>query len=169
MSANNVTHHEVNVDSFATIQSSSPQGLTENFKHPFRRFLYDYNAEIGEFFAMMIFSTVGSSNLAQILFRVPHSEGSMDISIVTGRGCALILAATIAVGTSGGHINPARDFGPRLFILTAGWRDMFKVYNHYFYVLLLSPIVDCIAAQDLYDYLVVLASIKRKGDRIGHR
>ncbi|KAJ1954584.1 hypothetical protein EC988_002353 [Linderina pennispora] len=238
MSANNVVYHEVNIGSFTTIQPSSSQGLTENLKHPvvyeeipelmsrptgwFRRFLYDYNAEIGEFFAMTVFNTVGSSNLAQIL-------------IATGWGCALILAATVAVGTSGGHlnpaittdkavfgyypwkrvpgmvfaqtfgcfvgalfvwlyytpcdlfltvgfvrtlasarqlsliaINPAHDFGHRLFILIAGWRDTFKVYSHYFYVPLLSPIVGGIATQGLYNYLVIPTSIKRKEDRIGY-
>ncbi|KAI8319565.1 aquaporin-like protein [Martensiomyces pterosporus] len=309
------THHEVRIGSFQTTESSLSQtpphtseakaasiregdvyeaealAATEDPNRPsnwFRRLVYDWNAEVGEFLAMLVFVFIGCCITAECVFRLPHSAGSMDISICFGWGCALVGAAMVAGPTSGGHlnpavtigkavfghypwkrvpgmvfaqtlgcfvgafftwcyyhpmfsvvdgghrmsvgpkatsfifviqpvtsgiftntnlffneammtfcmlfmvhfcgdsrihkdvtaipiilgllltgvllggsqisaigINPARDFGPRLFILIAGWRDTFSIHNYNFYVPLLSPIVGGIAAQGVYDYLIV--------------
>ncbi|KAJ1940955.1 hypothetical protein FBU59_003651 [Linderina macrospora] len=99
------------------------------------------------------------------------ADKRMTASTTTG---PLMLGFMLAAVLYGGAninpigINPARDFGPRLFILMAGWRDTFSAYNYYFYIPLLSPIVGGIAAQGLYDYLMIPTSIKRKEDRVGH-
>ncbi|XP_071385326.1 aquaporin-10a [Centroberyx affinis] len=42
----------------------------------------------------------------------------------------------------GGAINPARDLGPRLFTLTAGWgKEVFTCYNYWFWVPLVAPLI----------------------------
>ncbi|XP_062311614.1 aquaporin-10a, partial [Osmerus eperlanus] len=42
----------------------------------------------------------------------------------------------------GGAINPARDLGPRLFTLSAGWgTEVFTCYNYWFWVPLVAPLL----------------------------
>ncbi|KAM6909606.1 aquaporin-10a [Xenentodon cancila] len=57
------------------------------------------------------------------------------------------IVAVIVLGISmsmsancGAAINPARDLGPRLFTLTAGWgTEVFTCYNYWFWVPLVAP------------------------------
>ncbi|XP_032412160.1 aquaporin-10-like [Xiphophorus hellerii] len=59
------------------------------------------------------------------------------------------IVATIVLGISmsmsancGAAINPARDLGPRLFTLTAGWgTEVFTCYNYWFWVPLVAPLI----------------------------
>ncbi|MEQ2157944.1 hypothetical protein GOODEAATRI_007046 [Goodea atripinnis] len=59
------------------------------------------------------------------------------------------IVATIVLGISmsmsancGAAINPARDLGPRLLTLTAGWgTEVFTCYNYWFWVPLLAPLI----------------------------
>ncbi|KAJ3597286.1 hypothetical protein NHX12_000814 [Muraenolepis orangiensis] len=59
------------------------------------------------------------------------------------------IVATIVLGIAmsmsancGGAINPARDLGPRLFTLTAGWGvEVFTCYNYWFWVPLVAPMI----------------------------
>ncbi|KAE9054198.1 hypothetical protein PF005_g33248, partial [Phytophthora fragariae] len=50
--------------------------------------------------------------------------------------CLLIWALGMAFGMNTGYaINPARDFGPRLFTCLAGWgTKVFTLRNHYFWI-----------------------------------
>ncbi|KAJ1928256.1 hypothetical protein FBU59_007146, partial [Linderina macrospora] len=265
----------------------------------FRRFLYVFNAEVAEFVALAIFIFLGSSINTQIILRQPSSDGSHDLTMALGWGCAVIGAVVMTCASSGSHINPAmtvslavfghfpwrrvptmvlaqclgcfagaflnwlyyfpawdlfdgghrvstgpkgtgfafvaqpsaegiytnanlffnealmsfiliffiyfvidkrmtlsattgalliglfvaaivlagdqyvantalnpaRDFGPRVFIYIAGWRDTFSVHNHFFYVPLIAPFVGAIAARGVYDYLIVSEEDKPKNIR----
>ncbi|XP_012721291.2 aquaporin-10 [Fundulus heteroclitus] len=59
------------------------------------------------------------------------------------------IVATIVLGISmsmsancGAAINPARDLGPRLFTLTAGWgTEVFTCKNYWFWVPLVAPLI----------------------------
>ncbi|XP_007556187.2 aquaporin-10-like [Poecilia latipinna] len=59
------------------------------------------------------------------------------------------IVATIVLGISmsmsancGAAINPARDLGPRLFTLTAGWgTEVFTCYNYWFWVPIVAPLI----------------------------
>lgn len=45
-------------------------------------------------------------------------------------------------GNCGAAINPARDLGPRLLTLTAGWgTEVFTCYNYWFWVPLVAPLI----------------------------
>ncbi|KAM9852096.1 aquaporin-10a [Aulostomus maculatus] len=60
-----------------------------------------------------------------------------------------VIVAVIVLGISmsmsancGAAINPARDLGPRLFTLTAGWGvEVFTCYNYWFWVPLVAPLI----------------------------
>ncbi|XP_038146110.1 aquaporin-10-like [Cyprinodon tularosa] len=68
------------------------------------------------------------------------------------------IVATIVLGIGismsancGAAINPARDLGPRLFTLTAGWgTEVFTCYNYWFWVPLVAPLIGGPLASLLY-------------------
>lgn len=64
----------------------------------------------------------------------------------------LVVAIGMAFGMNTGYaINPARDFGPRLFACFAGYEDMLMSRGLvYFWVPLLAPCVGCIMGAGLY-------------------
>uniref|UniRef100_A0A672Z000 Aquaporin 10a n=1 Tax=Sphaeramia orbicularis TaxID=375764 RepID=A0A672Z000_9TELE len=68
------------------------------------------------------------------------------------------IVAVIVLGISmsmsancGAAINPARDLGPRLFTLTAGWgTEVFKCYNYWFWVPLVAPLIGGVLGTFMY-------------------
>lgn len=68
----------------------------------------------------------------------------------------LIMAIGMAFGMNTGYaINPARDFGPRLFTCLAGWgTKVFTVRDHYFWIPLVAPLLGGVTGGGLYKVLV---------------
>ncbi|XP_061572833.1 aquaporin-10a [Cololabis saira] len=68
------------------------------------------------------------------------------------------IVAVIVLGISmsmsancGAAINPARDLGPRLFTLTAGWgTEVFTCFNYWFWVPLVAPLLGGILGSFMY-------------------
>ncbi|TKS82069.1 Phospholipid-transporting ATPase ID [Collichthys lucidus] len=68
------------------------------------------------------------------------------------------IVAVIVLGISmsmsancGAAINPARDLGPRLFTLTAGWgTEVFTCYNYWFWVPLVAPPIGGVIGSFMY-------------------
>ncbi|XP_076826231.1 aquaporin-10a [Brachyhypopomus gauderio] len=68
------------------------------------------------------------------------------------------IVATVVLGISmsmssncGGAINPARDLGPRLFTLTAGWgTEVFTCFDYFFWVPLVAPMIGGLIGCFLY-------------------
>uniref|UniRef100_A0A671X564 Aquaporin 10a n=1 Tax=Sparus aurata TaxID=8175 RepID=A0A671X564_SPAAU len=54
-------------------------------------------------------------------------------------------------GNCGAAINPARDLGPRLFTLTAGWgTEVFTCYDYWFWVPLVAPPIGGVMGTFMY-------------------
>ncbi|CAG7942732.1 unnamed protein product [Penicillium salamii] len=67
----------------------------------------------------------------------------------------LLLMIGAALGWQTGYaINPARDFGPRLFSAILYGREVFSAANYYFVVPLFAPIIGCIVGAATYDSLL---------------
>ncbi|CAK6960710.1 aquaporin-10a [Scomber scombrus] len=72
------------------------------------------------------------------------------------------IVAVIVLGISmsmsancGGAINPARDLGPRLFTLTAGWGiEVFTCYNYWFWVPLVAPPIGGVLGSLMYLFFI---------------
>ncbi|XP_023117619.1 aquaporin-10a [Amphiprion ocellaris] len=64
----------------------------------------------------------------------------------------IILGISISMSANcGAAINPARDLGPRLFTLTAGWgTEVFTCYNYWFWVPLVAPNVGAVLGSFIY-------------------
>jgi glycerol uptake facilitator protein len=69
----------------------------------------------------------------------------------------IVLAVGISFGANSGYaINPARDFGPRLFAWIAGWGKIampgdYGWINTYFWIPILAPLVGAVLAVPAYD------------------
>eukprot|EP00126_Sphaerothecum_destruens_P010238 Sdes_comp20698_c0_seq1m16297 len=69
----------------------------------------------------------------------------------------LVLAIGLAFGIQTGYaINPARDFGPRLFSYAAGWGEEVWTYgNNYWWIPVVAPIVGAVVGGGLYDFFLL--------------
>ncbi|XP_076592983.1 aquaporin-10a isoform X2 [Chaetodon auriga] len=73
-----------------------------------------------------------------------------------------VIVAVIVLGISmsmsancGAAINPARDLGPRLFTLTAGWGvEVFTCYNYWFWVPLVAPPLGAVIGTLMYKIFI---------------
>jgi glycerol uptake facilitator protein len=72
----------------------------------------------------------------------------------------VVVAIGISIGANAGYaINPARDFGPRLFAWIAGWKDVampgnYGNVNTYFWIPILGPAVGGLLGAAIYDFLI---------------
>jgi aquaporin-3 len=69
-----------------------------------------------------------------------------------------LLVTVIGMGfgfNAGYAVNPARDFGPRLFTLVAGWGpDVFAVGNHWWWVPIVGPLLGALFGGAAYDFFL---------------
>eukprot|EP00644_Phytophthora_capsici_P019546 jgi/Phyca11/512201/fgenesh2_kg.PHYCAscaffold_669_\ len=70
--------------------------------------------------------------------------------------CLMIMALGMAFGMNTGYaVNPARDFGPRLFTFCAGWGSkVFTTRNYYFWIPIVADLMGGVAGAGLYRLLV---------------
>ncbi|OJJ63916.1 hypothetical protein ASPSYDRAFT_142002 [Aspergillus sydowii CBS 593.65] len=79
----------------------------------------------------------------------------------------LLVAIGAALGWQTGYaINPARDFGPRLFSSFLYGREVFTAANYYFVVPVFAPIVGCFIGATVYDSLLYEGSGSRIADAL---
>ncbi|CAO3638688.1 unnamed protein product [Cunninghamella blakesleeana] len=91
----------------------------------------------------VISELVGTALLCLIIMSTGHKN---NLPFKNAQGCFIavgIVVISLTFGyTSGLSLNPARDFGPRLFAYLAGWGlDVFKDHDCYFLVPLTIPII----------------------------
>lgn len=68
----------------------------------------------------------------------------------------VVVAIGMAFGANAGYaINPARDFGPRLFTALAGWgMEVFRVDGHWWWVPIVGPLAGGLLGGLIYDSLI---------------
>ena len=100
---------------------------------------------------------VGTALLVGCIFAVTDRRNSAPpdgmAPLVVG---LVVVAIGVAFGGNAGYaINPARDFGPRLFTALAGW-DMavFQINNHWWWVPIVGPLVGGLLGGLVYDLFV---------------
>ncbi|KAF7729227.1 Aquaporin-3 [Apophysomyces ossiformis] len=96
--------------------------------------------------AVLAIVVLGSGNPQNIPF-------SSFQGVMVGIGLTAII---LAFGyTSGFSLNPARDFGPRVFTAIAGWGlDVFTVQNYYMFVPLFVPLVGATFGSVVYSVFI---------------
>jgi MIP family channel proteins len=100
---------------------------------------------------------VGTALLVAVIFGITDSRNSpapAGLAPVVVGLLVVLIGATFGFN-SGYAINPARDFGPRLFTAVAGWgSEVFRAGNAWWWVPIVAPLVGGIIGGWLYDACV---------------
>lgn len=104
---------------------------------------------------------VGTALLVGVIFAISDRRNAPPPA---GLAPLLVGLLVVAIGASFGAnagyaINPARDFGPRLFTAVAGWGgEVFRAGHGWWWVPIVAPLVGGVLGGWIYDVLI--------GDRI---
>ena len=100
---------------------------------------------------------VGTALLVAVIFGITDSRNSpapAGLAPVIVGLLVVLIGATFGFN-SGYAINPARDFGPRLFTFIAGWGgDVFRAGNAWWWVPIVAPCIGGVLGAWVYDLLV---------------
>lgn len=116
----------------------------------------------GAWYGPFIDQIVGTAFLVMLIVAIIDSR---NMAVQSNLGPFLIGLAVMAVGISFGAnagyaINPARDFGPRLFAWAAGWGDLAMpgsspgAYSWYFWIPIVGPLVGGVIGVLVYDFFI---------------
>lgn len=100
---------------------------------------------------------VGTALLVGVILGITDSRNSPPPAglapVVVGL-LVVLIGATFGFN-SGYAINPARDFGPRLFTFFAGWgSEVFRAGNNWWWVPIVAPCVGGVLGGWVYDFCV---------------
>jgi MIP family channel proteins len=100
---------------------------------------------------------VGTALLVGVIFGITDSRNSpapAGLAPVIVGLLVVLIGATFGFN-SGYAINPARDFGPRLFTAVAGWGgEVFRAANGWWWVPIVAPMVGGVIGGWVYDACV---------------
>jgi MIP family channel proteins len=100
---------------------------------------------------------VGTALLVAVIFGITDSRNSpapAGLAPVVVGLLVVLIGATFGFN-SGYAINPARDFGPRLFTSLAGWgSEVFRAGNGWWWVPIVAPCVGGVLGGWVYDVLI---------------
>ena len=119
---------------------------------------------------MTVFHTIAMENItnpkamlieliltALLLMGVMAMTEPLNTSFPKGLGAAISVGLLVAgIGSAAGNltgfaINPARDFGPKLFTALAGWgKAPFTAHNYYFWVPIVGPLLGGVIGAFVY-------------------
>lgn len=100
---------------------------------------------------------VGTAILMLVIFALTDNRNAPPAA---GMGPVLVGLLVVAIGASFGFnagyaINPARDFGPRLFTAVAGWGgEVFRAGHAWWWVPVVAPPIGAILGGWLYDLCI---------------
>lgn len=93
---------------------------------------------IGAYHAILL-EMMGTGMLTFVVFSITHKNNNVPASLVPVLVGITIGSVIAIIGSmSGGAINPARDFGPRLLTYIQGWGE--ESFDHY-WVYTLGPLI----------------------------
>ena len=100
---------------------------------------------------------IGTALLVGVIFAISDSRNTPPPA---GLAPFIVGLLVIAIGSTWGYnagyaINPARDFGPRLFTFVAGWGgDVFRAGNSWWWVPIVAPVIGAVLGGFIYDALI---------------
>jgi glycerol uptake facilitator protein len=121
-------------------------------------------------FGPFIDQVVGTGFLALFVFAVTD-EFNLPVGANMGPWIIgmIVMAVGISFGANAGYaINPARDFGPRIFAWIAGWGKVafpgdYVHISTYFWIPIIGPLVGAAIAAFVYDIFVRDILMARRG------
>ena len=99
---------------------------------------------------------VGTALLMLVIAAISDARNSVPGNVAPIAVGFLVMAIGMAFGLNAGYaINPARDLGPRLFTLVAGWgSQVFTANNYYFWVPIVGPLIGGPLGALVYDWFI---------------
>jgi MIP family channel proteins len=100
---------------------------------------------------------VGTALLVGVILGITDERNSPApnglVPVIVG---LLVVAIGASFGFNSGYaINPARDFGPRLFTAVAGWgSEVFRAGNGWWWVPIVAPLVGAVLGGWVYDVFI---------------
>lgn len=100
---------------------------------------------------------VGTALLVLVIFALTDERNMAPESKLGG---LFVGALVLLIGMTFGHncgyaINPARDFGPRLFTAVAGWgMEVFRAADYWWWVPIVGPLIGGVLGGLAYDQLI---------------
>src|SRR6185436_13389582 len=105
----------------------------------------------------VIDQVVGTALLVAVIFGITDSRNSpapAGLAPVVVGLLVVLIGATFGFN-SGYAINPARDFGPRLFTFVGGWgSEVFRAGDHWWWVPIVAPCAGGVLGGWIYDALI---------------
>ncbi|XP_060676580.1 aquaporin-9-like isoform X2 [Hemiscyllium ocellatum] len=108
---------------------------------------------------------IGTGTLLLCIFAVVDSQNYGAPKILQPIFIGLsVVAIGMSMGSNSGYaINPARDFGPRLLTLAAGWgTEVFTAGNGWWWIPIVAPMVGAVLGALVYELLVELHHLEAK-------
>ena len=105
----------------------------------------------------LIDQVVGTALLIALIFALTDQRNlAPEGRMVPVHFGLLVVLIGMTFGFNAGYaINPARDLGPRLFTLVAGWgSEVFRAGNHWWWVPIVGPLVGGVLGGAVYDGLI---------------
>ncbi len=110
-------------------------------------------------FQAMLAEAIGTAFLALFVFAVtdagnPNRPSGTFFALFVGLGVSIVISVIAPLTQAA--LNPARDFGPRLFSYFAGWKTIAipGPRGGFFTVFVLSPILGALVGAAVYQYLL---------------
>src|SRR5206468_3848155 len=105
-------------------------------------------------FGAFCYEFVGSALLVGLIFAIVDARNQ---PVQANLNPLIIGFLVVAIGASFGlntgyAINPARDFGPRLWVALVSGGESFAVNNYYFWVPIVAPLLGGVVGAFIYDY-----------------
>ena len=99
---------------------------------------------------------VGTALLMLGIFAISDRRNAGPVAGGPVLVAALVAAIGMSFGTNAGYaINPARDFGPRVFTALAGWGgEVFRAGNGWWWVPIVAPCLGALVGGFVYDLLI---------------
>jgi len=99
---------------------------------------------------------VGTAILVGVIFGISDPRHAPPAGLAPFIVGLLVVGIGTAYGVNCGYaINPARDFGPRVFTAIAGWgSEVFRAGNHWWWVPIVGPLAGGVLGGWVYDLLV---------------
>jgi MIP family channel proteins len=100
---------------------------------------------------------IGTAILVGVIFAISDARNTPPPA---GLAPLIVGLLVVAIGTAFGYnagyaINPARDFGPRLFTALAGWGgEVFRAGNSWWWVPIVAPVIGGVLGGFVYDALI---------------
>jgi len=141
--ANKINRGDLNSIPTYSIFATFPAGYLQNWVGPF------------------VDEVIGTALLAGVVFAVTDELNQpVRANLAPFIVGLIVVAIGISFGANSGYaINPARDLGPRLLALVAGWGDIafpgdYGNVNTYFWIPIVAPLLGGAIGAYMYDFVI---------------